>query len=135
MATRKWHFTPLTKNISAELEKRSSAAWSSIPFKKLVIVIFLVNFLTSGSVFFIQKNLPPEIPLYFGLPQGAAQLSSSMGLIIPAAISLSITIINTTLTLFVFDDYLKKALILASLGLTFFSTIAVYKITQLVGSF
>src|SRR3990172_4369132 len=107
------------RNFSIELEKRGGTAWSSLPFKKLVLITLLVNLLMGISTIIIQKNLPPEVPLYFGLPQGVSQLSSSIHLIIPVSISLSITIINGTLTLFISNEYLKKALVLTSAGLTF----------------
>jgi hypothetical protein len=123
-----------SKNIS-DLEKRGGAAWSMLPFRRLVVIVLLINLSTGIAALLIQKNLPPEIPLYFGLPQGPAQLTSSIGLIIPVAISLSVAIINVTLTLFIPNEYLKKVLVIASVGLTFFSVITILKIAQLVGSF
>lgn len=133
-ARKKNRFSVITKRLPFA-EKKSGEKTSSVPFKKLIYLIFLINLITAFTAFAIQKNLPPEIPLYFGLPQGTSQLSLSIGLIIPAAVSLTIAIVNVTLAVFVSDDYLKKALIFGGLGLTFFSTIAVFKIAQLVGSF
>jgi hypothetical protein len=82
-----------------------------------------------------QKFLPPQIPLFYGLPIGAEQLSSSFSLIIPGALSFVISLSNLLLWLKIKDDFLKKVLMTASYVIALFMAITTVKIIFLVGSF
>jgi len=108
---------------------------AKIPFKKLVVASLLLNILTSVFVLTIKNRLPPEVPLFYGLPIGEGQLATSISLVIPAVISSLIIVINVALTPFLQEDFLKKTLILAATVSALFSAITTIKIVFLVGSF
>ena len=55
--------------------------------------------------------------------------------IIPPAISTSVIIINTTICVFIKDEFLKKILMISGFATFVFSIIAVIEIVFLIGSF
>lgn len=81
-----------------------------------------------------QKFLPPEIPLFYGLAQGEDQLSPKLGLLIPGALSLVITLLNEVASKSLEDDYLIKALAIASLFASIFAITTTVRIILLTGS-
>lgn len=107
-----------------------------IPFKNYVYFSLFVIMATIAGVVasIIFRKLPPQVPLYYGLPEGEAQLAPALGLILPSLISLATLIVNTMICLFLEDEFLKKVLILTIIGVTFFTTITTIKIIFLVGS-
>jgi len=118
------------------LGKKPNIFDAEIPFKNIIIASFSVNLLVIILVFLIRKNyLPPEVPLYYGLPEGEAQLVPSINLIFPSVLALILISLNILITSLIKDDFLKKTLSTASLVATFFSIITTIKIIFLVGSF
>lgn len=122
-------------SLTKEITKKKETVLSEIPYFKAAIVVIILNILVVISVFFLQRYLPPEIPLFYGLPETVEQLATTRSLIIPPAITIAIIIVNTTLCIFVKDDFLKKTLMISSLATFVFSIIAVTRIFLLVGSF
>ena len=121
--------------LKKKISQKQKGLLSGLPFKKLILASFLINCLVILSIIFLQKQLPPEIPLYHGLAEGTGQLAPSLSLSLPAVISLLVVILNTLLSIFLKNRFLKKILITAMPVVTFFSTIAILKIFFLVGSF
>jgi len=56
-----------------------------IPFIRFVYSAIILNFLNISAIFILQKNLPPQVPLFYGLSESEQQLTSSLGLLIPVA--------------------------------------------------
>lgn len=106
-----------------------------IPLLKLVYAAIALNILNIAFILSIQKYLPPELPLFYGLAEGEEQLASPLQLTMPAIIALTITIMNTALASFLKNEFLQQALILTGLIVTAFSFITTLKISFLVGSF
>lgn len=108
--------------------------FEKLPLKYLFVISFFINliFILFGlaSTFI----LPPEIPLFYGLPKNSAQLAKSLYIIIPAAVSMVITIVNAVISINIESQYLKRTMAFASLSVTILSVIATYKIIFLVGS-
>jgi len=94
-----------------------------------------MSILTILAVLLSQKSLPPQIPLFYGLPEGEEQLTTSFGLIIPGVVSLIVAGINTLISLLLDNQFLQKSLILTSLAISAFSLVTTLKIILLVGSF
>lgn len=103
--------------------------------EKYFYVGCLISFLSLVFALIIQKALPPQIPLFYGLPQGEEQLSTSLGLTIPSAFSFIVILINYFLVRFLKDDFLKKALSVAGLAVSVLAAITTVKIAFLVGHF
>ncbi len=105
------------------------------PFKNYALAVALTSFLVILVALLAKRWLPPQIPLFYGLPEGEEQLASTWKLVIPGAIAFIIAGVNILLSFFLKDDFLKKTLIVASFTATFFAAITTLKIIFLVGIF
>ena len=108
---------------------------AGLPFSNFVYASFVVNLLLIVFVLTIQRWLPPQVPLFYGMAEGEGQLSQRIFLPIPAIAAIGVTIVNIIISLGVKDPFIKKTLIVAGLTATFLATITVVKIVFLVGSF
>lgn len=106
-----------------------------IPLKRFVYVALTLNILNLITVLILQKNLPPQVPLFYGFAESEQQLTTTLGLIIPSIYSFAVVFINIIFTLFISSDYLKKILSIASFTISLLSIITVVKIIILVGFF
>lgn len=129
----KGSYIPAT--LSNEITAKKETVSTEIPYFKAAIFIVIINILTIIAILFLQRYLPPEIPLFYGLPDTVEQLATTRSLIIPPAISTTIIIINTTVCVFIKDEFLKKTLMISGLATFIFSIIAIIRIVFLVGSF
>ena len=109
--------------------------FSEIPFRNLVVISLIGNLATLAFVIIIQNHLPPQIPLFYGLPKTEEQVATSISLVIPGILATSIILINLLISQITNDDYLKKILILTGVVSAFLSTITTLKIIFLVGVF
>lgn len=107
---------------------------SNLPLKPLFATSVVINgiFILLGLV--VQLVLPPEIPLFYGLPKNSEQLAPSIFIILPNIVSILLTVINAVISINVEGVYLKKSLAFASISICLLSVIATYKIIFLVGS-
>lgn len=119
----------------AQTGKLQSQIEENIPYSKVVLVSLCLVFVSVLLVLFAQKYLPPEVPLFYGLPKSEEQLAQSTALVIPSFISLAILVLNTTLAYFINDKYIKSLLIFTDLAVVLFSTITTVKIMLLIGSY
>lgn len=106
-----------------------------IAMPELLLFASVINLLIILFVVLNQKNLPPVVPLYYGLAYGTERLVSSNFLILPSVISLVIISLNSIISMFVEDIFLKKTLTFAGLAATLFSAITTINIILVVGSF
>jgi len=106
---------------------------NKLPLKNFIIVSFFVNIVCLILSFLSKIILPPEIPLFYGLPQNQEQITKSFYLFLPSGISLVLTVINTYISLSINNIYLKKILAMATFLLTILSTVTLIKIIFLVG--
>jgi hypothetical protein len=104
-------------------------------FKKTVIVCLIINLLAIITVVILRKNLPPIIPLFYGLPVSEEQLTSSLGLIIPGIVSLVLIAINYFLAQSTKDEFIEKILTGLIISTTALALITVIKTIILIGSF
>lgn len=106
----------------------------SFVYTKEVSAALIINLMVIVFVFLIQKSLPPVIPLFYGMPYGSEQLTSSISLILPPLIAMAITVVNSFLITLTNDDFLQKVLLVAMYTTTLLSTITVLKIVSLVSN-
>ncbi|KKR28820.1 hypothetical protein A2715_03690 [Candidatus Woesebacteria bacterium RIFCSPHIGHO2_01_FULL_39_32] len=106
-----------------------------VPLKNFVYLSFIISIVGILLIFLLQSKLPPEVPLFYGLPEGEEQLTTSLGLTLPLVGSLIITILNTITVFFLQNSFLQKTLVLVSFAVSFLSFVTIVKITLLVGSF
>lgn len=106
----------------------------NLPYLSFTLLFGLGNIITIIVVLIFQKNLPPEIPLYYGLPRSTRQLATPPELIIPLIISLVVAFFNNSIAFLTKSDFLKKVLIIASYFIIAMAIITVIKIMLLVGT-
>ncbi len=106
-----------------------------IPFKKVLIFSFVLGLLTIFSVILSLNRLPPEVPIFYGLPQGKEQLGPTSSLFLPGFLAIFLSLINTAIIFTLGDDFLKKTLVFTSLALNILCFIGTIKIVFLVGNF
>lgn len=110
----------------------------STPFRQALIFSIFVNLFFIVLVLILtlafKSIIPPQIPLFYGEPEGKEQLAQNWLLILPSLVSLIIIFVNYGLTLISKEEFLKKALILSGIAATFFSAITTIKIILLIGS-
>lgn len=111
--------------------KKNTQLWN------LYIPIFFIlfNLAIVGLIFLIKDHIPPQIPLYYGKPQGEEQLADQMSIIVPPAIVVLLSALNTVLINLIKYEFLKKVLIGIIIVTTLLSSVTVFKIISLVGSF
>jgi len=102
---------------------------------KIFVVLCVVNLLTSLSYLLFRKNLPPEVPILYGLSEGENELTPTYGLIFPSLSALVLTAVNIVVVGFSKNTFLKQLLVFTSIAITIFSLVATYKVVSLVGSF
>lgn len=107
----------------------------NIPYNKIVVPAVGVNLAVLLFVLLVQNNLPPVVPLFYGLPTGEEELTQRIFLIIPSLISLLIILTNVIFIKRVKDSFLPKVLLGLIIGTTFLGAITTIKIILLIGSF
>ncbi len=100
--------------------------------QKLAIACFIINAIIVAIVLAVQKNLPPIVPLFYGLPEGQGQLATNTTLILPATISSIFTIVNLLISRLTKDNFLEKVFAGLTITTLALSTITVIKIILLV---
>ena len=104
-----------------------------IPLREFFNISWILNTLTIFFSLFFLNKLPPQIPVFYGLPQGEAQLSTSLGILIPPTVSLVFIFINLLLVSILKDELIKKTLVVTGLATSIFAVIATFKIIFLIG--
>jgi len=120
---------------SERLSSKAKEDFKRIPFAGPFYFFLAVNVFVIIMAVLAQKRLPPQIPLYYGLPRGEQQLSDKAGILIPNIISLSVLILNTALSYLVKDEFLRKTLVVFGFVTVILATITTLKIILLVGNF
>lgn len=110
-------------------------AQSKIEMPEYLLIAGLINFAVIIFVIFMRNNLPPVVPLFYGLAYGSERLAASNLLILPSILSLIFIILNSGISMFVEDNFLKKTLTFAGLAATIFSAITTLNIMFIVGKF
>lgn len=104
-------------------------------WKKTILLIFIVNIITIIVVCLQLPKLPPVVPLYYGNPAGEEQLGPVRGLFIPPGFTLVVWVTAVLITKAYKNSFIETLLVLSLCVLTVLSTVTVFKIMFLVGSF
>ncbi len=99
------------------------------------ITSFLINISLIGLVFAIKNFIPPEVPFFYGLPEGESQLAPWWFLTIPAFLAITFTGINFFICRKNPNDFIKQISTYMLIPINFLSVIAIIRIILLVGSF
>lgn len=120
-----------TRGVAGNSTKQKGQRSGLLSIAHLTIFIGVVNVL---SIILLQKYLPPELPLFYGLPEGEGQLTTNLGLVIPGGVTLATIVTNLILAKIVKDEFLKQVLIVSGFAVAVFCLATTLKILFLVGS-
>jgi hypothetical protein len=120
-----------TKNGKFQLKVVNNINLNSIPFMYLTLIVLLINILIIIFIIVYSPNLPPQSPLYYGLPRGEKQLAPPLSLILPILISSLFVAVNSIIAYYANSKYLKNILVLAGLFISLLSVITVVQILLL----
>jgi len=107
--------------------------WKKAHYKNYFIVSLAINLIVLIVLLLTQKFLPPVVPLFYGLPVGEAQLTTSLGLLIAPIATLLLISVNFVISYYTKDEYHKKILAFSALVLSILMAITITKIVLLVG--
>ena len=124
-----------TNFIIRRIQKQKNINLSELPYLKLIYLSIAFCVASVITVLFLQKSLPPEVPLFYGLPEGVDQLGRRFQLVIPSAMALAIILVNVVFAYFLKNEYLKQTLVLAGVVASLFATITTIEIILLIGGF
>lgn len=116
-------------------QKIIGSGFEKLPLRKLIIFSIILNAAMILIGLFSNFILPPEIPVYFGLPQTSEQLAPRILIILPFILGLIISLTNCLIAIKISNNYLKKALGFATFSISILAFIASIKIIFLVGLF
>lgn len=119
------------QSLQAIIEQKKGATY----LKSGMLRVSIISLVIIALVVILQRTLPPQVPLYYGLPRGEEQLAPSINLIIPSLLSLAIVVVNSSILLVIEDDFLQKVLVFTAAACVFFSSITTIQIFFLVGAF
>jgi len=126
--------TNIKLHFKTKLDTKKQKTKPNIPFGKFIVYAISINLILIILIFIFRNHLPPQIPLFYGLPEGKEQLASSLTLTLPSLLSLTILLLNLGLSFIIQEEFIKKALILSSLLVALFSLITTLKIFFLIGN-
>ena len=107
----------------------------NIPLPKIFYLSLFINLLTISGTVALQRSLPPEVPLFYGLAEGEEQLSGKSGLGGLGVLSLVLTTFNLLLAILIKNEFLKKTLIVAGLSVSILTFNTISQIILLIVNF
>lgn len=109
--------------------------WGKVVLKKYAIAGLTLSLLSAALILIFKGILPPQVPLFYGLPVGEGQLTSYWGFFLAPAASLIISIANIFISSQVSDSFYKRVLIISAFFISVLVTITTIKIIFLIGFF
>ena len=122
-----------TQKIIKGFDKKKEK-FERLPLRRFYTFSFFLNIFIIGLAFLARFILPPQIPLYYGLPQSSEQIVPASYLFLPSFMSLVFTILNAYVSIFVDNTYLKKVFAFSSILISILTAVTTLKIVFLVGN-
>lgn len=101
----------------------------------LVIISVLLSVGTMVGITILRDAIPPEVPLFYGLPEGEEQIAPQNLFYLPSLLALTFTVINIALATLFDNKYPQRVLIITGFAASIFASITTLQIIRLVGSF
>lgn len=108
---------------------------NSILFFRELFIASILNLCVIFLIFIFINHYPPVVPLYFGEPLGEGELAKNVFLAVPPFVVLITILINGFLINITKDSFIQHILVGLVYAGTILSSITIFKITLLVGSF
>ena len=123
------------KNSARNSKKNKILFITKPPFFKLFYTSLIINVVSVVGIFFIKNRLPPQLPLFYGLPEGKEQLTSQLGLIIAPFSAMAIVLTNAVISSFLKNKFLRKTLIIVGFAVSLLALVTTAQIILLIGAF
>lgn len=107
-----------------------------VPAKNLnnfFVGIFIVNLAIITILFFVFRQLPERIPVWWGAAEGEGQLGPNWAIVVPILFSTTILGVNFLASKLLKEDFESKVLIVASTLATIMTFVSVAMTVSLVG--
>jgi hypothetical protein len=98
------------------------------------LIVLSLNIVFIIILILVSKMLPPQVPLYYGLPRGEQQLVSPTTIVLPIVLSSLFIVINSTIAYFTESLFLKRVLVFGSYFASLLSIITITNIIFLIVS-
>lgn len=112
----------------------SQTSQKRLVYPGLFYTTLAFSVLTITAAFLINKQLPPQIPLYYGLAEGEDQLAPSILLVFPGVLGLIILLLNTAISFLTKELFYKKVLLVSAFAANVLVIITTIKIAFLIGN-
>lgn len=109
--------------------------WGKVVLKNYAVAGLSLSLFSALLILVFKGILPPQIPLFYGLPVGETQLTPYWGFLIAPAASLVISAINIFISSQITDSFYKKVLIISAFFISILVAITTVRIIFLVGFF
>ena len=117
------------------LKDEAASFWKKIPHKGFVVASVAVGVVLAILIIIFKSYLPPVVPLFYGRPEGAEQLVSTLDLLLAPVFIILIVSLNLFVSKFVNDNFIKTILVASSFLISVLVSITIIKIIFLVGFF
>lgn len=127
----------MQKNKSTKFKtiETSKDQFTKLPLFKYLVAMLVIDVVLISLILLFGDKIPPEIPLFYGAPRGEEQLSTNTNLILPSLLSIAVIIINSSISLILENEFLKRVLTTSALAVNIMTIITTVKIILLVGGF
>ena len=122
------------KKVKLPNEIKVDPRFEKLPLKNLFLVAFFISLIFLILGLFSIFILPPEIPIFYGLPKTSEQLGRSFYIILQSLVSMTLTALNAIISINIDSQHLKRTLAFTSILVCTLNIIATYKVISLVGS-
>lgn len=115
-----------------------NALYKKLSADKIIVVSLATTsiclIVSSGYVAFFYRSLPPFVPVFNQMPWGYSRLTSTSMLFLPLFVSFFISIVNTVIIYFFYDNIPLASRILSMTGalIAFFIAIFIFQTIQLI---
>ena len=120
------------KRFSLHLKKELSIG--NIPYFYGMLIMLSVNVLVITLLIIFLKKLPPQVPLFYGLPRGEVQLAPPISLVYPLVLSSLFLVINSVFATLSKSPFSKKVFVVGGIFISILALITVIRIITITVS-
>jgi beta-lactamase regulating signal transducer with metallopeptidase domain len=114
------------KRLSLRLKKEFSVG--NIAYFNSMLIMLFVNISVIVLIIIFLKKLPPQVPLFYGLPRGEVQLTHPVSLVYPLVLSSLFLVINSVFASLSKSPFSKKVFVVGGVFISILALITVIRI-------
>lgn len=114
------------KQFSLRLKKEFSVG--NVAYFKSMIIMLFINVLVIVLIIVFRKKLPPQVPIFYGLPRGEVQLAPPISLVYPLVLSSLFLVVNSIFASLSKSQFSKKVFVVGGVFISILALITVIRI-------